>query len=508
MSHVKRLLAFFAMLALLAACSPKDAAGTAGATGSETKKTVLRLPATTTFATTDPHYTAQNSDYLLNDLLYESFYYIDNRGNADPRLATSYEVSEDGTVYTYHLKEGVKWQTGGTLTSDDVIYSINRALESPYTSSYLAGMEEVTAPDSNTVVFKLSGMSPTFHINLCRVYILSKAATEGLDTGFANAYPGGTGPFSIKEWLPDQKVTVVRNNDYHGKPGSVEEMSFPVLADTIASLRAFEAGEIDLTQVLANDWERIKSNDKYKTSLQESTSVVFVTMNNQQAPFDNALVRQAVNYAIDKQDMLDAAVNGNGRPQSTIGNYEMVFGIPKPGEIFEYSFDLEKAKSLLAEAGYPDGLTLDTPIYTLASDEFAIPAQVLQSQLANAGIKAEIQTVEQSALISDYITGNYGIGILGLSMDLDASIYAVPYSTDGIDGLNIARYSNSIVDESFVKAGQTLDENARKELFKTAFDQASRDAAYAPLYSLQVPLAMDNNLYADIDKSYYYWGWN
>jgi peptide/nickel transport system substrate-binding protein len=500
MALLKRLLAFSAILALLAACSPKPQAAA--------KKTTLRLPATTTFATTDPHYTAQNSDFLLNALLYESFYEIDNKGNSEPRLATSYDVSADGTVYTYHLKEGVKWQTGGTFTSDDVLYSIARAQESPYTASYLAGLEETTAPDSNTVVFRLSSTSPTFHININRVPFLSKAATEGLENGFANAYPGGTGPFSIKEWAPDQKVTLVRNPDYHGKPASVEEIQFSVFADTLASLRAFETGEVDFSQVLANDWERINSSGKYKTQLQESISVVFATMNNQQPPFDNPLVRQAINCAINKEDMIAAAVDGNGRPQSTLGNYEMVFGIPKPGEIFEYSFDPDKAKSLLAEAGYPNGLTLETPFYTLASDEFAIPAQVLQSQLANVGIAAEIQTVEQSALVTDYIMGNYGIGIIALSLDQDASAYSTVYTTGGIDALNLARYSNPIVDESFQKANETLDENARKEYFKTAFDQASKDAAYAPMYSMLMPLVMDPNLYADINKSYYYWGWN
>jgi peptide/nickel transport system substrate-binding protein len=494
-----------ALLALSSACSQKAATLGGGAAAHGDK---LRLPVTTTFASTDPHYTAQNSDILLNTLLYESFYDVDNKGNTDPRLATSHEVSEDGLRYTYHLKKGVKWQTGGELTSDDVLYSMERAQNSPYTASFLEGVADVSAPDANTVVFTLSTISPAFHTNLNRVPIVGRAATEGLEPGFANAYKGGTGPYSIKEWLPDQRVSVVRSDVYHGVPGNVEEIVFTVFGDTSASLRAFESGELDFTSVLAGDWERIKSAGKYKTQIQDSISVIYVTLNNQKAPFDDLRIRQAVNYAINKEDMLAAAVDGNGRVLHTIGNPEMVFGIPKPGEIFEYSHDLEKAKALLAEAGFPDGLALDAPILAMGSEEFSIPAQVLQSQLADAGITAEIQTMEQSALVTDLITGNYSIGIIGISLDLDASAFSAIYTTPAIDALNLARYSNPLVDERFIKAGQTLDPDERKELYRQAFDQASKDAAYAPLYSMQMTLAMDPDLFADIDKNYYYWKWN
>jgi peptide/nickel transport system substrate-binding protein len=336
---------------------------------------------------------------------------------------------------------------------------------------------------------------------------LGRAASEGLEPGFANAHKGGTGPYSITEWLPDQRVVVTRSENYHGTPGPVKEMIFTVFGDSNAALRAFEAGELDYATVLSSDWERIKASPNCKSQIQDSTSVLFLAMNNQKAPFDNLLVRQAINYAINKDDMLLAALDGNGRVLHTIGNPEMVFGIPQPGEIFEYSYDAEKAKSLLAEAGYPDGLTLDDPILALASEEFAIPAQVLQSQLSEIGINAEIQTVEQSALVTDLIGGNYGLGIIALSMDVDASVFSLAYTTGGIDALNIARYSNPQVDEWFTQAGQTLDQELRKELYRNAYDQASKDAAYAPLYSMQITMAMDPDLTADIDKSYYYWGW-
>lgn len=468
----------------------------------------LRLPAMTTFISTDPHYSAQNSDYALYVSLYESFYYVDSQQNVEPRLATSYDVSADGLIYTYHLKPDVKWQTGGTLKASDVVYSIHRAQESPYTQSYLAMVKDVKAVDDLTVEFTLAGVSPTFYIDVNRVMFLSEEATKDLEPSFTNQIPGGTGPYQLVSWVPDQKVVISRNPDYHGNPAPIGTIITDVFGDSNAALRAFEAGELDWINVPAADWDRVQANGKYKTFLQDTISTYFFTMNNQKAPFDDQKVRQAFNYAVNKQDMLDAALEGTGRVSSTLGNSELVFGLPKEGEIFVYNYDPEKAKQLLSEAGYANGLTLEDPILIMASDDFSIPAQILQEQLAAIGVKAEIQTVEQSAYISDVISGNYSIGIMALSLDIDASIFSMAYTTSGIDALNLARYSNARVDELFAQAAATLDQKARKAAYTEAFDIASKEAAYLPLYCLQAAIASDKDLTSNIYATYYSWSWN
>jgi peptide/nickel transport system substrate-binding protein len=468
----------------------------------------LRLPILTTLIATDPHYTAQNSDYTLYTVLYESLYTIDSENNATPCLATDYEVSEDSLTYTYHLKAGVKWQTGEDFKASDVVYSIRRAQESPYTAGYISTVTDVKTTDDLTVVFTLAALSPTFNIDVNRVMILSENATKDLAPGFTDEIPGGTGPYTLATWAPDLKTVITRNESYHGDPAPIGTIEFNVFGDSTAALRAFEAGELDWIQVPAADWARIQSAGKYKTFLQDTITTVFFTMNNQKAPFDNALVRQAFNYAVNRDDMLFAALEDTGRVVHSLGNPALVFGIPEAGEIFEYTYDPQKAKDLLAEAGYPDGLTLNDPILAIGTDEFTVPAQVLQQQLLEIGVKAEVQTMEQSAYIGDVIGGNYTIGAMALGLDIDAGVFAMAYTTTGIDALNLARYSNPRVDELFDLASKTLDQDARKAYFQEAFDIASREAAYIPLYSMQAAIATDNDLNSSIYKTYYSWSWN
>ena len=177
------------------------------------------------------------------------------------------------------------------------------------------------------------------------------------------------------------------------------------------------------------------------------------------------------------------------------------------GEIFEYDYDPSKAKELLAEAGYPDGLTLDAKLLCIGTDEFTVPAQVLQEQLAQIGVTVKIEMMEQSALVGDMLSGNYAIGVMGLSIDIDASIFAMAYTSSGIGALNLARYSNAQVDELFAKATQTLDQDARKVYFTEAFDIASQEAAYLPLYSMQAAVASHPDLNSSVYTTYYYWSW-
>jgi len=281
-----------------------------------------------------------------------------------------------------------------------------------------------------------------------------------------------------------------------------------VFGDTTAALRAFEAGEIDETHIQSADWDRLEKTGKYKIFRDLTNTVIYVIMNNTVEPFDDMRVRQAFNYAVDREEMLFAAVDGYGTTISTIGKPDLVFAVPKPGEIFEYSYDPEEAKELLAEAGYPDGLTLDSPIYTLASEEFTIPAQVLQQQLGDIGVTVEIQEMEQGAYVQDLFAGNFQIGVMGIALVVDASMVAMVYDSAQIGGgYNFAGYANEEVDALFAQAASTLDQDARKQYFHDAFDIASREAAYLPLYTYDAIIASDPDLTSSVRETYYYWSW-
>ena len=468
----------------------------------------LRMSATTVFSSVDPHYVAQAADFAVTGNLYEGFYDVDDLGNLTPRLATGYEISRDGLVYTYHLKSGVKWQTGGDFTSADALYSIARAQESPYTYDYVAGIADVQAPDALTVVITLSSVSPVFETEINRVWFLNEAASKDLNTGFTNELPGGTGPYTISSWRPDSKIVLTRNPNYHGEPAPIGTIEITVFGDTNAALRAFEAGELDYIAVQPSDWERIVNTGKYRTYVGDTISVMFIGVNHQVAPFDDVRVRQAVNYAIDKEELILGAAEGLGEPASVIGNRNLVFGIPQPGEMFEYEYNPERARQLLAEAGYPNGLTLTAPILTMSTAELSIPTQVVQDQLSKVGIHVEIRTVEQSALVQDLILGNYTIATMAIGLAVDASMVTLVYRSNTINALNFARYSNTRVDTLFDQAGSTLDRQERLRLYREAFDIVSREAAYVPLFSRQIGFATDPDLESSVYTTFYDWYWN
>jgi len=391
----------------------------------------LRVSYVTSFTTTDPHYVAQNADSYLNGLLYESLFSVDSRTKElTPRLAESYDVSPDGLTYTFHLLQGVQWQTGGEFKASDALYSYKRAQESPYMAGYLAPVADIAVADDYTLVFTLSQLSPTFYIDVNRVSILSEEATKDFEPGFSNKIPGGTGPYTVTKWSPDQQVVVTRNPTYHGAPAPIGTIELNVFGDSNAEIRAFEANEIDYVNVPMADWDRIQSSGKYKTAVEDTITTLFFLVNNERAPFDNPLVRQAFSYAVNKDDILWAAQDGNGSIQSSLGNSTLVFGIPGPGEITEYGYDPEKAKALLAEAGYPDGIQLETHV---VEDSTAVTAVVaLQEQMKASGIELEINLVDQATYVSIRSAGEVQCPVLTWYKDIadpDNFTYTFYHST-------------------------------------------------------------------------------
>jgi ABC-type transport system substrate-binding protein len=301
---------------------------------------------------------------------------------------------------------------------------------------------------------------------------------------------------------------LTRFDDYHDTPAPIKDAEFSVFGDRSGSLLAFEAGEIDYTLVPSADVNRIAGNDKYTMHFIGGPSTIFMFMNTEKAPFDNALVRQAFNYAVNKDDILYAAVNDLGEVVGTIPAPEYTYGVPAKGEIFDYTYDPEKAKALLSEAGYPDGLTLPEPIFTFSADDmYTVPVEVIQQQLADIGVTAEIQLADAASYAVDAISGNIAFGLLSVGLPADASSYALLFTTAGIDALNLSRYSNARVDELFALASSTMDDNERKTYFKDAYDIITKDAAYIPLFSPSWPYAGVKDLNANPSTTFYSWSW-
>lgn len=468
----------------------------------------LRVAWRTPCRTIDPHYAATDAEHALADLLYESFYYIDKKGNEYPRLAESYEVSSDGMEYTYHLKRGVKWQTGEDFTSEDVLYSLDRAQASPLMAGYMASVAFYDAPDEHTVVFDLYDENPNFHFEINHIRFLGEEATSYLEDGFDSGIPGGTGPYTLPFPVTDRSFVFYRNDFYHGEPAPIGNIVVTVYREVIAAVSALETGECDYAAVDGDNWERLRDTGKYNTYIENTPTVRFLAMNNDCDPFDEPLVRQAINCAINKEDFINSVVGGYGIPATYLANPEFDAALPGFDDIPSYSYTPDRARRYLDEAGYEDGLEIYDPIIVAEEEESIAAAHNLQEQLAAVGIEIEIEIADPETFAEDFILGDYAIGIPPASLSPDITLIANAYMTEGVDYLNLARYSNDEVDEFFELGLSSPDAEERFTNFRRALNLASREAAYLPLYVLKATIVTVPGLHSTSYQSLYYWYWN
>ena len=214
-----------------------------------------------------------------------------------------------------------------------------------------------------------------------------------------------------------------------------------------------------------------------------------------------------MSHTINRDDMCLMCMDGLATPAYTMARPDQVFGATEDCTVFEY--DVEAAKALLAEAGYPDGFDAG-PIKTM-SGYFQNVAQVAQSNFAAVGITSTVEMAESSAYITDCINGNFSIGVMGVGLGSDYAMFDQIYATQFIDNLNLARYSNPEVDELFAQGVATVDKEERKAIYSRLIDIVQEDAVYIPIFFRQSPIAYDKNLNAKTYLSstpYYEWSWN
>lgn len=513
--RIALLLAVLMLAALFAGCSSEgnqeqNPGGQQPAEGEKNpddktpSRDTLRMASTETFLSNDPHFRTLIVDGNIVNLTYESFYYVNSKNELIPQLAESYDVSEDGKTYTYHLIKGAKFHNGEEVKASDAVFSFNRAMTSPTLYSSTEFIDKVEALDDYTVQITLTQMSPTFDIYANFVSILSEKEVTGAPDKY-EVLPAGSGPYTIETWKGDEKVVLKRNPDYHGKAPAIETIEYVVLGDATAALMAFEAGEIDYLGIPKAEWSRISESGQYTTELIQSAHTTFMCFNMKKEPFDDVRVRQAFNYAVNKEDVLIGALDGLGTIASQVGVPELCFGAPKPEETVTYEYNPEKAKELLAEAGYPDGLTLSEKAGAMGGSHFQNSLEIIQSQLAEIGVNFEIEIID-SAVYGDRITkGNYLFQVWGITFTPDASSFQRVYGTGG--DLNGSFYSNARVDELFTLASQTVDRDKRQEYFYEMYNIANEEAAYLPLYWQMNCLAWNKDLNADPYALASEWSW-
>lgn len=415
-------------------------------------------------ATLDPNNMSDGGGFMVAANIYEGLLWSTDDLQIEPLLAKSWDISDDGLVYTFHLEEDVKFHNGEPFTAEDCKFSYDRAASGGYADSATAFIDSTRAVDEHTfevtLKYPYASALDCFASHFLR--IVSKKAVEDCGDSFSyNPIGAGTGPYKFISWTSGSDIQLEAFEEYWRGAASIKKVDMRVITDQSTLSLAIETGEVDYGQISGADLETFSSNDKITYSTNATTIYNYVGFNTEQAPFDNALVRQAIAYCCDKNDL--ALISYESMDAVTVTATPAPAG-SVPGTFEVYPKDIEKAKQLLAEAGYADGFS--TTIYTPNATWRKNIATYLQSCMAEIGITVNIEVMEQAALLEDIRSGNcpmFIMGFVGLGANADFFYYSNYRSGQNF---NYTRYNNPELDALLDAAHVSSDEAEVAKLYK------------------------------------------
>ena len=437
----------------------------------------------------DPHKTVKAGTREVMFNVFDGLLKPDSTGDLKPALAESYTVSEDHLLYTFKLRAGVKFHNGQEVTPEDVIWSYQRCgdANAPADIIQVAAFAnvEMYQEGDDTVCFQLQEPNNEFASYLTTA-VLPKDYTEQ-DTA-----PVGTGPFKFVSWELGGDVVLEAFEDYWGGAPAVKRVIFRTIPEALNRTIGLETGEVDLAYDLGiTDLESLADNASVTTLTSPSTTVWYVGMNVQKAPFDNEKVRQAVAYALDPQGYIDLVFSGEATP----ANYTM---LPPSvdgyvSDCSDYSCNVEKAKELLAEAGYPDGFS--TTLWCSDTQVMRDSAVVIQEQLRQVEINAEVKTLESGQFQSETGNGAHDMFIMSkTSIDPDSMLRSM-YHTEALGPSgNRCFWTTPEVDALIDEASTTTDTEHAMELYAEIQSKVAEAAPLVPMAVEHLNAGMQSNV--------------
>lgn len=480
MKRTSRILALFLAAALmLTGCSSKPAEPAANQEGSGVKDTVVFAQGADV-TSLDPHIGKETPAVTVHGQIFNSLVATDKDMNVIPCIAESWEALSDKS-YKFKIRQDVKFHDGTPLTAEDVKFSLDRAVASSYVSYIVNFIDNVEVVDKYTVIVNTKEPYAPILMNLAHpsAAIVSKALTEADPEGLKTK-PIGTGPYKFVEWKHGEYVKLTANENYFGGAPKTKNIEMRVIPEAAQRTIALETGEVDVAYDLSpNDLSKIKENQDLQLLEAPSLSAWFLQFNTAKAPFDKKEVRQAIRYAIDSQTIVDTILYGAGEIAGSIIP-PIAFGYQ---DVAKYEYNKEKAKELLAQAGYSNGFK--TKIYVNDNQSRIEICQVIQSQLKEIGIDASVEVLEFATFIEKTNSGEHDMAFFGWTTstaDADYTYYPILHSSQhGAPG-NRSFISNPDIDKYIVNGRISADKAARLENYKALEGVLADVSPIAPLY--------------------------
>jgi len=434
----------------------------------------------------------------VSEHMAETLIYLNEDGELEPALATNWEVEDDGWAYLIELREGVTFHDGEPFNAEAAKYNLDRFIgigdfegEDPAIFGFLWGdVEEVEVVDEYAIRIHMEELYAPLVTNLSHSFnaMHSPASIEALEEGEEIEAPVGTGPFKYAGWDRGEQIVMERNEDYWGGAPQLDRVTFKFVPEGSSRVIMLETGEVDaIMDVPFAEIERLEELEGVNVVYQESVRNTYIGFNNESELFkDNKELRQALNYAIDKQAIVDAIFAGAFEP-ATAPIVPAVFGYHQAGP---YEYDPEKAQELMAEAGYEDGFEMEIlhPTGRYPMDETV--AETVQGMLAEVGIEANLTTYDWGTYLEmisqeDPADAEHDAFMLAwgtVTWDGDYGLYPLFHTDEWPPRSNRAYYSNEDVDELLDEARREQDPDGREALYAEAIEIIWDDAPWIFLY--------------------------
>lgn len=457
----------------------------------------------------DPGHEDDGESMVVCEMIYDTLVqFAEGKTDLEPGLAESWDISDDGLVYTFHLRSGVTFHDGTPLTADAVVFSFERQRDPGHPFHGVGGaykywgnmgMSDIVATvekvDDLTVRFTLAHLEAPFLANLAMPFcsIVEPAAVEKWGEDFGR-HPVGTGPFAFESWEPKQKIVLRKNASYWGGAPALDAVIYRVIPESNTRLLELRGGRIHgFDNPSPFQVKGVEGVAEVEVLTQPGMNVGYLAMNTQKKPFDDVRVRRAVNYAIDKRALIERLYGGMGLaaknplPPSVWGYDDTIEDFPH---------DVEASKALLAEAGFPDGF--DTTLWAMPNPRPYMPspdkvAESLIADLAEVGIRAKMVTYDWATYLDKTESGEHDMALMGWSGDNgdpDNFLYIL-LSKDATTApaTNIAFWRDDEYSDLVARAKEVTDRAERARLYAKAQRVFHEQVPWVPLaHSVQVVL--------------------
>lgn len=473
---------------LLAACGGKTETVSSGKAKRDTKVVIAHdsdITGLTAMAQ------ANMSTGRVEDLIYSRLFDYDKDKNIIPILAERYAYLDENTI-EIPLKKGIKFHNGDEMTAEDIAFSFQFWRDALVKAHMIDSIDKVEIKDSHTVVIKTKYPYSPLMGNIVAGFGALNKKHITTNSDYAKN-PVGTGPYKFVEWVPGDRVVVEAFDEYfEGKP-EVKTIVLKPVSEGTSRTMGLEAGDYDIAigidEVDEKTIEDHKNLDLYSV---DNTRVTYMIMNNKNPKLNNLDVRKAMAYAIDRESIIDAVLEGKGEKAEGLVPVNF-FGYSK--SLPEIPHNVELAKDLMKKAGYADGMDLTMII----SDKSPYPrtAQIIQANLKDIGINMNIEILEWGTFLEYTAQGKHELTLLGWSSgsgDADYSLYPLLHSSTHGGGGNRSFYSNKEMDNLLVGARTNMDRIYRQKAYDKVQNLLQTDMPLFPLFFGKTNLAANKNI--------------